>query len=95
MYEPAHAAAQVEPAPPYQPDRVAEPEPDRPGLGTTFGESVYAPISFAPFTRASAARPGSTSIGSTDYIWISEPWPFGVLMPSQVPFGTYFQACAL
>lgn len=54
-YEPAHAAAQVEPARPYQPDRVAEPEPDRPGLGTTFGESVYAPISFAPFTRASSS----------------------------------------
>jgi hypothetical protein len=52
---PAHAAAQLEPAPPYQPDRVAEPEPDRPGLGTTFGEQVYAPISFAPFTRSSAA----------------------------------------
>src|SRR3954467_912070 len=30
------------------------PAPDRPGLGTTFGESVYAPISFAPFVRAGA-----------------------------------------
>jgi hypothetical protein len=30
------------------------PAPERPGLGTTFGESVYAPISFAPFVRASA-----------------------------------------
>jgi hypothetical protein len=30
------------------------PAPDRPGLGTTFGESVYAPISFAPFVRAAS-----------------------------------------
>jgi hypothetical protein len=30
-----------------------EPVPERPGLGTTFGEQVYAPISFAPFVRAS------------------------------------------
>jgi hypothetical protein len=27
----------------------------RPGLGTRFGESVYAPINYAPFQRASAA----------------------------------------
>ena len=33
----------------------AQPVPDRPGLGTTFGEQVYAPISFAPFVRASAS----------------------------------------
>ncbi len=33
----------------------AQPVPDRPGLGTSFGESVYAPISFAPFTRAAAS----------------------------------------
>jgi len=38
------------------PGSIAEtaPAPERPGLGTTFGESVYAPISFAPFVRASA-----------------------------------------
>jgi hypothetical protein len=36
------------------PSAIAEtaPAPERPGLGTTFGESVYAPISFAPFVRA-------------------------------------------
>jgi hypothetical protein len=36
---------------------VATPQPtnDRPGLGTTFGEQIYAPISFAPFVRASDA----------------------------------------
>ncbi|NVB85470.1 MAG: hypothetical protein HOV81_44305 [Kofleriaceae bacterium] len=33
----------------------AQPVPDRPGLGTSFGESVYAPISFAPFIRAAAS----------------------------------------
>jgi hypothetical protein len=48
-YEPAYPAhaAQSQSA-------IAEPVPDRPGLGTTFGEQVYAPISFAPFVRASA-----------------------------------------
>jgi len=55
-YEPAHAAASYEPARPSMGEsRVAEPVPDRPGLGTTFGESVYAPISYAPFQRASSA----------------------------------------
>jgi hypothetical protein len=47
-YAPSHAA--IEPATPIAESR---PVPDRPGLGTTFGESVYAPISFAPFVRAS------------------------------------------
>jgi hypothetical protein len=42
---PAHAATTP----------MAEPEPERPGLGTTFGESVYEPISFTPFQRASSA----------------------------------------
>ncbi len=44
MYEPARPA----------PSAIAEPQVtvERPGLGTTFGESVYAPISFAPFQRA-------------------------------------------
>jgi len=36
---------------------IAEPQVqnDRPGLGTTFGEQVYAPISFTPFVRASSS----------------------------------------
>jgi hypothetical protein len=46
---PAHASIQTG-AP--QPIAEAAPAPDRPGLGTTFGESVYAPISFAPFVRS-------------------------------------------
>jgi hypothetical protein len=33
----------------------AEPSPERPGLGTSWGESVSAPISFSPFVRASHA----------------------------------------
>ncbi|MBV8759173.1 MAG: hypothetical protein JO257_17930 [Deltaproteobacteria bacterium] len=55
----SYGGGSYEPAPPAHatmqstPDRVAEPEPDRPGLGTTFGESVYAPISYAPFERSS------------------------------------------
>jgi hypothetical protein len=32
-----------------------EPAPERPGLGTTFGEHVDAPISFSPFVRASSS----------------------------------------
>jgi hypothetical protein len=55
-------AAAYEPAPPstYEahsaqtPIAQAEPVPERPGLGTTYGEQVYAPISFAPFVRASS-----------------------------------------
>ncbi len=31
---------------------IAEPVPDRPGLGTTWGEAVSAPISFAAFMRS-------------------------------------------
>jgi len=31
------------------------PAPDRPGLGTSWGESVTAPVSFAPFERASGS----------------------------------------
>jgi hypothetical protein len=42
---PSHAA--VEP--------VGEPVPERPGLGTSWGEAVAAPISFSPFLRASPA----------------------------------------
>lgn len=42
---PSHAA--VEP--------MGEPMPDRPGLGTSWGEAVAAPISFSPFVRASSA----------------------------------------
>jgi hypothetical protein len=52
----AHAAETYEPARPSQSTIVQnDPAPERPGLGTTFGESVYAPISFAPFQRASAS----------------------------------------
>ncbi len=49
---PSHAAMSVQ-----GPTSIAEaqPVPERPGLGTSYGESVYAPISFAPFQRASAS----------------------------------------
>jgi hypothetical protein len=40
---PSHVA--VEPGP-------IEPVPDRPGLGTSWGEAVAAPISFSPFVRS-------------------------------------------
>jgi hypothetical protein len=48
-----------EPAPPahaaHSGGAIAEPAPERPGLGTTFGEEVYAPISFTPFQRSSSS----------------------------------------
>jgi hypothetical protein len=34
---------------------IAEAQPERPGLGTSYGEQVYAPISFAPFQRANSS----------------------------------------
>jgi hypothetical protein len=34
---------------------IAEPVPDRPGLGTSWGETVSAPISFSPFVRSSGS----------------------------------------
>jgi hypothetical protein len=37
------------------------PAPDRPGLGTTWGEQVSAPISFSPFVRASS-RPWAEAL---------------------------------
>ena len=58
-YEPAPPAhASMEPYAPSSSSIAQEapqPEPDRPGLGTTFGESVYAPISYAPFERSSSS----------------------------------------
>lgn len=48
-------AEPAEPAPPAHAGAIAQPVPERPGLGTTFGEQVYAPVSFAPFKRASSA----------------------------------------
>lgn len=46
--EPSHAAI----------DRgasISEPVPERPGLGTSWGEQVAAPISYSPFIRANSA----------------------------------------
>lgn len=45
--EPSHAAIDRR-------SSIAEPAPDRPGLGTSWGEAVSAPISFSPFVRASS-----------------------------------------
>jgi len=44
-HDASHAAAEP----------LGEPAPERPGLGTSWGETVEAPVSFAPFLRASAA----------------------------------------
>ena len=50
---PAHASISTGEGPSAIAETTA-PAPERPGLGTTFGESVYAPISFAPFVRANS-----------------------------------------
>lgn len=54
--EPSHAAVD-RPGSRSAPggDYVAEPVPDRPGLGTSWGEQVSAPISYAPFQRATTS----------------------------------------
>jgi hypothetical protein len=36
----------------YNTQAIADQAPERPGLGTSHGESLYAPISFQPFERA-------------------------------------------
>ena len=38
--------------------------------------------------------PYAKSRRKLNYIWVSEPWPFGVVMHAQVPLVTYFHACA-
>jgi hypothetical protein len=43
--EPRHAAV----------ESVREPVPDRPGLGTSWGEPLEAPLTFTPFERASSS----------------------------------------
>src|ERR1700677_261993 len=40
---------------------------------------------------ASSAEPWDKS-ETEAHIWVNEPWPLGVIMPSQVPLATYFQA---
>jgi len=39
----------------YAPRTAPEPVPDRPGLGTTFGEQIDEPIRYTPFVRASSS----------------------------------------
>ncbi|MEO8704510.1 MAG: hypothetical protein ABI867_30935, partial [Kofleriaceae bacterium] len=51
-YAPQTAASDVAYSGGGAPSPMAEPVPDRPGLGTTFGEQVHAPISFSPFVRS-------------------------------------------
>ncbi len=46
--QPSHAAVETS-------GPVAEVTPERPGLGTSWGEQVNAPISFSPFVRASSS----------------------------------------
>ena len=56
-YKAAYAPPSAEMAQSPQGGQIAENAPvqDRPGLGTSYGEQVYAPISFTPFVRASSA----------------------------------------
>ncbi len=43
-----------------------QPQPDRPGLGTQWGESVSAPISFSPFVRSSPSPWGEVLLHYND-----------------------------
>src|SRR5688572_22572871 len=52
---PSHAAVDTGYGGSYGDIAREAPTEDRPGLGTSWGEAVTAPISFAPFARASSA----------------------------------------
>ena len=55
-YQGGSTAAVDSPAPGHTAVRPhSEPAPERPGLGTSWGEHVDAPISFSPFVRASSS----------------------------------------
>jgi len=71
---PAHASESFyEPARPSQSTIVQnDPVPERPGLGTTFGESVYAPISFAPFQRSSGTPWAEVALHYNDEQGVNE-----------------------
>ena len=58
---PEHIAASDSPS-----QTGAERAPDRPGLGTTFGESVSAPISFSPFVRSAPSPWGEVVLHYND-----------------------------
>ena len=55
---PSSGAAELAPPPAHAATAIVQSDPtpsERPGLGTTFGESVYSPIHYTPFTRASSS----------------------------------------
>jgi hypothetical protein len=67
-FAPAYKTAAGPPPPPYGPsvappgaggavayDHAPQPTPERPGLGTTWGEQVHAPITFSPFVRSASS----------------------------------------
>jgi hypothetical protein len=66
----------------------------RRAAGARLIASPFAAIGLSA-TRGRSHRPkvltGRGAHEKTNYIWVSEPVPFGVLMLSQVPLATYFQ----
>jgi len=54
-YAPSVARGYGEPSHAMVESPRGEPVPDRPGLGTSWGETVSAPLTFTPFERASAS----------------------------------------
>jgi len=50
-----YGASKAQMAAPTMQASMEAPAPERPGLGTSYGEQLYAPISFTPFVRASNA----------------------------------------
>ena len=83
--------AAAEPAYPGQSSTIANPQPvpERPGLGTTYGESVYAPISFAPFVRASQAPWAQVALHYNDASGVQAHAQYlgAQLRPLEVPAG--------
>lgn len=47
-------------------EAIALPAPDRPGLGTTWGEATYSPVRSTPFRRASAAPWATAAVHYND-----------------------------
>jgi hypothetical protein len=59
--------------------------------GRGVGVRVARVLAASLIRRATLATFSRGRRGAQIYIAVSEPWPFGVVMPSQVPLATYFQ----
>jgi hypothetical protein len=76
----------------YEPAQV-----ERPGLGTSFGESVFAPITFSPFVRASSAPWAEVLLHYNDLAGVTAHAQYlgAAPQPLEVPTGDGALAVAL